>query len=507
MKKLIFILLIVLSVLATSESWLRYAEVDMPGLIPYIYIDMPSYRVQMLVFEGLVKIDENLEVKPALAVSWQVSNGFKRYRFKLRDGVVWHDGTRFTAKDVLYTVNLLKKSKKYILDKRVPDYVKEVKVINDRTVEFILNSPVIDLSFFTFPILPRSLGIRVLTPDNADTIQPIGTGPYMVYKYSRIGKMYVWLKKFKRYYGGEPNIDNISVEVIFSRENMLKALELGDIDLMFDLPPSQYYRVKANEDLHLLEFPEFRYHLYAFNLRNKLLQDKNLRLAMYYGFDRPRVLQAIYKGKGSLIYGPAPRESLAYDPSVRVVPYDPIKAKKLLIDSGYRDTDGDGILEKDSKPLKFTLMYVRDMDERYKQHLKFKADMKALGIQIELKEVTFQKLLKYLKDGEYDIVFFSWNTGSIPSFKTVWATGGSENFTGYSNWKVDRLVEVMGQETDKTRRIKLARKIFRIIADDVPALFLFSLDSLVVYSDAVEGIKPNPMNIFFNITEWETEEE
>ncbi len=507
MKRALFLLIISLAVFGLSESWLRYAEVDMPGLIPYIYIDMPSYRVQMLIFEGLVKIDPDLNVKPALAVSWEVSDGFRKYKFKLRDGVVFHDGTRFTARDVKYTVDLLKRSEKYILDKRVPDYVKEVRVINDRTVEFLLKSPVVDMSFFTFPIFPHTMDVRTLTPDVADTIQPIGTGPYKVYKYSRIGKMYVWLKKFDRYYGGEPNIDNVSVEVIFSRENMLKALELGEIDLMFDLPPSQYYRVKANEDLVLLEFPEFRYHLYAFNLRNELLRDKSLRLAMYYGFDRPRVLQAIYKGKGSLIYGPAPRESLAYDPTVRVIPYDPVKAKKILIDAGYKDTDGDRILEKNGKPLKFTLMYVRDMDERYKQHLKFKADMKALGIEIKLKEVTFQKLMRYLRDGDFDIVFFSWNTGTIPSFKTVWATGGSENFIGYSNWKVDRLVEVLGEETNRERRIKLARKIFRIIAEDVPALFLFSLDSLVVHSVDLEGVEPNPMNIFFNITEWEKEEE
>jgi len=256
-----------------------------------------------------------------------------------------------------------------------------------------------------------------------------------------------------------------------------------------------------------MEFPEYRYHLYAFNLNNSLLQDENLRLAMYYGLDRPRILQAIYKGKGRLVYGPAPRESLAYDPNVKIIPYDPEKAKKILIDAGYYDSDGDGILDKDGKPLSFTLLYVRDMDERYKQHLKFKADMKALGIDIKLKEVTFQKLMRYLKDSNFDIVFFSWSTGSIPAFKAVWSTSGSENFIGYSNWKVDKLVEVMGKETDKSKRIKLARKIFRIIADDVPAIFLFSLDSLVVHSVTVEGIKPNPMNIFYGIEKWEVGEE
>ncbi len=506
MKKSV-ILLVLLIVLGFSESWLRYAEVDLPGLIPYVYVDMPSYRVQMLIFEGLVAIDENLKVKPCLAESWEISNNFKRYKFHLKDGVVFHDGARFTAYDVKYTVDLLKRSKDYIIDKRVPEYIKDVKVLSDRTVQFELYSPVIDMSFFTFPIFPRSMGVKRLTPDTADSLKPIGTGPYMLYKMSRFGKMYIWLKKFKKYHGGEPNIDNVSVEVIFNRENMLRALEMGEIDLMFDLPPSQYYRVKANEDLVLLEFPEYRYHLYAFNLRNDLLKDKSLRLAMYYGLDRPRILQAIYKGKGRLVYGPAPRESLAYDPSVPVIPYDPEKAKKILVDAGYYDNDGDGILEKNGRKLSFTLLYVRDMEERYKQHLKFKADMKNLGIEIKLKEVTFQKLVRYLRDGSFDIVFFSWSTGSIPAFKAVWSTGGSENFIGYSNWKVDRLVEVLGNETDKARRIKLARKIFRIIAQDVPAIFLFSLDSLVVYSATIEGIKPNPMNIFYGIKDWEVAEE
>lgn len=237
------------------------------------------------------------------------------------------------------------------------------------------------------------------------------------------------------------------------------------------------------------------YGFIGWNFRQPLFQDRRVRLALYHLLNREEMNKKFRFGMSELARGPVYNQSEYAAPEVQPILYDPQKAKQLLQQAGWKDSDKDGILDKvingQKTPFRFTLIYSNKDVEKYWTW--YKEDLKKAGIEMELKYVEWNSFLRLLDEGKFDAAALGW-TGSLEwDPKQIWhsssAVPGGSNFIGYKNPEVDKLIEKARLELDKSKRVKMLRQVYTLIANDVPYAFLFN-DKYALYAHSYRVEKP-----------------
>jgi peptide/nickel transport system substrate-binding protein len=196
----------------------------------------------------------------------------------------------------------------------------------------------------------------------------------------------------------------------------------------------------------------------------------------------------------------------AFDRSLPQLPYDQAQAAALLAQAGWRDTNGDGILDRSDKVFAFDLLYPAANTLRRQMALLIQADLARLGIKVRPVQVEFTSLISRSEAGDFDAVLWVWEEATKIDLTSTWSTPspgqGSNNFIGYSNPEVDRLIAVAREEPDYTRAKVLLDRIQEAIVADQPVTFLYEANRLVATSRRLEGADINAAGVFFNIDDW-----
>src|SRR5699024_7894319 len=318
--------------------------------------DGESSRVTQQVLETLLTFEkESFELQPGLAHDWEVSDDGLTYTFYLEEGGKFHDGTDFNAEAVKTNFDRFA-DPEYEYAFADHDYVyfvygtmfgghkgdeghviDEVKVVDDHTVEFILNQP---LGFFLqnmamtyFPITSPA-ALEEYGPQINEN--PVGTGPFKFVSWTKDDS--IVLEKFEDYrIEGLPKLDKVIFEVIPDNAARLIALRSGDIDIMDGLNPDDAAGVEDDPDLELLARDENNFGYVGFNVQKSPLDNKKLRQAISHAIDREAIVDALYAGYGTPAVNPLPPNYLGYNDEVEGYPYDIDKAKELLAEAGYED--------------------------------------------------------------------------------------------------------------------------------------------------------------------------
>ena len=223
------------------------------------------------------------------------------------------------------------------------------------------------------------------------------------------------------------------------------------------------------------------YSFIGWNLRNPLFKTKKTRKALYHLVNRNLMIEKFLFNLSLPATGPLFRQSDYANPNVKVVNFDPKKALKLLREDGWKDTDGDAVLDKmiDGKKVKFSFTILEPLQDFMKYLTIFQQSAKEAGIEVKLKFVEWNTFIKLLDERKFEAVRLAWGGGSVDwDPKQIWhsdsiANGGS-NFIGYSNKTVDKLIDKARVTLDRKKRIKVLRKVFKTIADDAPYVFFFN---------------------------------
>ncbi len=333
---------------------------DASNLIPLLASDSTSHEIAGMVFNGLIKYDKDVNIVGDLAESWEISGDGLVITFHLRKGVRWHDGRPFTAADVLYTYQVT-------VDPKTPtayagDFlkVKKAEVLDDYTFRVTYDKPFAPaLMSWSVGILPKHLlaGKEITTSPLGR--HPIGTGPYR-FKEWVTGQKIVLVSN-PDYFEGRPYIDGYILRIIPDTATMFLELRANGIDRM-GLTPLQFTRQTENnlfrENFNKFRYLSFAYTYIGYNLKNPLFADKRVRQAIAHAVNREEIIDGVLLGLGKPATGPYKPGTWAYNPNVRQYPYDPAKAKALLAEAGWKDANGDGILEKDG-----TALRIRDHHE------------------------------------------------------------------------------------------------------------------------------------------------
>jgi peptide/nickel transport system substrate-binding protein/microcin C transport system substrate-binding protein len=225
------------------------------------------------------------------------------------------------------------------------------------------------------------------------------------------------------------------------------------------------------------------YGFIGWNMKNEMFQSKKVRLAMFHLINREDMIKKFRYGYGKPATGPWYMQSEYADTSVKAIEFDPKKALEILNADGWKDTDGDKILDKEigGKKVKLSFTILEPNQEFIKYLTVFKEDAKQAGVDVNVKFVEWNTFIKLLDEKNFEAVRLAWSGGSVDlDPKQIWhsesANGGS-NFINYSNPQVDKLIDEARETLDKKQRIAKLKKVYRMIADDVPYAFFFNDDA------------------------------
>ena len=511
----IYIIPILFLVLACGQNAERNPNTFVEGSIgdarrlnPVIANDSASGSINDQVFNGLVKYDKDIRLVGDLAERWDVSADGKTITFHIRRGVKWHDGAEFTADDCLFTYQ------KLIDPKVVTPYsssymdVKKAEVVDRYTFRVSYKEPFSPaLESWAIGMIPKHLLEGKDINTDAFNRKPIGTGPYKLREW--IAGQKIVLDANDQYFEGRPNINQFIYRIITDSSTMFQELLSGGVDMM-GLTPLQYLRKsetrRIRQNYRKFRYPANAYTYMGYNLRNPLFGDVKVRQALSCAINRQSIIDGILLGLGKPCTGPFSYVSWAYNPSAKSYPHDPERAKKLLAEAGWKDRNSSGILEKDGKPFRFTILTNLGNNERIHTAEIIQQNLKAVGIDVSIRVMEWQAFLEQIDNRSFDAIILGWGMGRDPDIYDIWHSSktkkGEYKFIGYKNAEVDRLL-VEGRRTfDIEKRKKIYYRIQEILAEEQPYAFLYVPDALPIVHKRFKGIEVAPLGIMYNFIKW-----
>jgi len=499
---------------ALGDTLVQASIGDISGLIPNITSDSASHEVGGLIYEGLIRTDKDLRIVGELAERWDVSADEMTLTFHLRKGVKWHDGDEVTARDVDFTY-------RYMVDPKTPTaygepfrQIRKAEIVDPHTYRVTYDKPYAPalLSWGT-TILPSHIlepawkaGVDLRT--TRQNRYPVGSGPYLFREW-RTGEKVV-VEANPDYWEGRPYINRVVYRIIPDQATIFLELKSKNID-MTGLTPIQYRRQT--------DFPAFQkafnkyqylsngYAYLGFNLRDPRFQDKRVRQAFAYAIDKQEIVDGVLLGLGRPAVGPYKPGTWWFKETVKTYPFDPDRAKALLAEVGWKDTDGDGILDREGKPLRFTLRTNQGNQVRQQTAEIIQRRLKAIGVDMQIHIVEWAAFINtFIKKKDFEAILLGWGLGLDPDQFDVWhssKTGPDElNHISYKNARVDELLEAGRRTFDEAKRKAIYGEFQDIMAEEQPVVFLYVPDALPVVSARVHGIEPAPAGISYNFTKW-----
>lgn len=338
----------------------------------------------------------------------------------------------------------------------------------------------------------------------------MGCGPY-VFVEQKTGE-YADLVRNEEYYGYKPVLQRLHFSIVKDDNTgyiKLKGQELNVISLLQEnVYRDDIYRGNANSPFKqgkLVEqvYPRLVYYQIRWNNAHPIFRDKMVRRAMTYAFDRERVLKNICMGLGTISVGGIPPNSMYYHKKLSPYPYDLKMARKILEDCGWRDDDGDGILEKvvdnERKRLEFTLFFASNYDVYRQMYGIYRDDLLKIGVRMNAQGADWPVILQKYGDKDFEAIHGVWSSGYPLDFYQIWHSKfadepKSSNQIRFKNDEVDEICQKMREAVDIEERIKLAHRMQEIWHEEQPYTFLFFRSGVAAYTSNVQNRFIRPLN-------------
>ena len=470
--------------------------------------DNAASSVQNFIIESLLqKDDETYEWIPSLAVKWKISEDKTKFTFWLREGVLWSDGVPFTAEDVEFSFKTTFDVKKWKNAEKqfLFESIKSVKAIDKLTVEIEVKDKVysnFSLVAGTLPIVPK----HFYSQDKKRSFfnkNIIGTGPYKLEKWHRGNRVVLlkndlwWGRKLEPY-NKKYHFPKMVLRWIDNPTVAIEMLKKGKIDFQGMRAEDYEKKTKGPEwgkTVHKVKTKNSTPKSYCFiglNFKNKKLKDKRVRKALFHLLNRRLMIEKFEYNYSVPAVGPIYPQSPIANKDLKPVEYNPKRALALLREAGWRDSNNDGILDKNGQKLSLTIL---EPSSIYMKYLTvFKEDAKKVGVDLEVKQIEWNSFIKLVtQEKSFDMCRLCWSATVDWSPKQIWhsdSIDAGNNFISYSNPKVDVLIEKARFEFDREKRIKLLREVERRIVDDVPYLFISYKEPLMYgYTDRIKRPK------------------
>ena len=481
---------------------------------------------------------------PLLAESWQVSENGKRINIKLRKNVLWHDfvdpdtqkhvpSRIVTAHDFVFYADVIRNKK--VNAGALRSYFQDlasIKAVNDHELALEWKNEYfrsLEMSLSLIP-LPRhfycpdgsAFDPEKFNYDHKRNDMIVGCGPYKLLKHERDQRFV--LKRFDNYFGNAlgiaPPVENRIIEIVKADNTRFQMLRSGKLD-MLTLTPEQWslrtqskpfskhvlttgekasdHPLQPGENLRRAKYLANAYFYIGYNLRNELFADKRVRQALTMLCNREKILNTVYYGQGRIISGPFFCNSPYYDKSIQPLPFSLELAKQKLAEANWRDSDGDGILDRNGKKFVFTALQVSGNALQERILAIFKEDLAKVGIDMKIVPLEWPVYIDKLEKRQFEVCSLGWSLPYESDPYQVWhssqISGNGSNHIGFANAEADRLIEDIRKTLDTEKRIRLCHKLHKLLHEEQPYTFLLVPESLNVFSGKLQNLQVFPLGV------------
>ncbi len=468
-----------------------------------------------LIFEGLVKLDKSQKPVPVLADRWEVSSDGLIWTFYLKDNILWHDNMPLASEDVEFTLSAILNPGLNSVYKKNIENVSTFAAVDRKTFRIILKKPD---SFtperMTFPILPKHyfMGENLQITDR--NMRPVGTGPYKFQEYAEKSGIKLimndkwWNAKNADKSGIDlPYIHDIEIKVYGSIKDAISAFQTRDVDIS-TVQSGECSKYSGRSDLTLKKYTGNNYEYIAFNLSNRILMDKTVRQAIAQAIDKSAVINDVMPGEAIASDLPLIPDTWLFD--TNIINYTPsqAKAREMLLKDGWKEKNEvlQKVINGIMTPLNLEILVNDDNETRYRAAVKISEQLKAAGINLQVKSLAWDEEMKVIGQRKFDMVLIGCTVPSIPDISFMYSTSEiatGRNIAGYSNADVDSYLDKIRLENDASLKKAQFINMKSIINDELPYIGLCFLNNAVLYNKKVRGeMNPYQWDILSDLTRW-----
>ncbi len=469
---------------------------------PALARDIYSITIIQQLFDGLIQIDQNLNVIPAIARSWKISPDGLTYTFFLREGVKFHNGREIVAEDFVYSFTRMADPKNkspaaHLLEKvlgfsqfqdgKTSD-LKGLRSVDKHMFEIRLSDPfypfISVLGTFHFKVVPKE---EIEKPESVFARHPIGSGPFRFVSMKE--KEEIILESNHDYFEGRPYLDKIIFKIFHGapRETILKEFKEGGLEESF-LPPDEIDKVVHEKHYLFLRKPMLSLRIYGLNPLSKPLDSKKLRKAINFAIDKKFIVSQIHRDQFQLATGILPPGMPGHDPMKNLYPLSEAQASKLLSEAGYR---------KGHTPPPLEIWSSTRSEAAQKELNEVQSQLEKVGIPTTLHFETnwpsFESLLRSNKAPMFILALFADFPDPDSLLYTFFHSKSKNNLLAYDRPEVDQLLDKARTERDYLKRMEMYRKIEGMILDDAPIVPMINHLFQMVYQPYVRGIEVNAL--------------
>ena len=463
---------------------------DVVIMDPQMINDIPSTNVLLgKVYENLVTVDAKGQLVPQLATEWKQVNP-TTWEFTLRKGVKFQDGTPFNAEVIKKNFDRLRDPAVPKVRRQLLDKVQEVKVISDDKVQIITSTP--------FPPLLPNLahtGTAIISGQAIDNDKtkpiaqnPVGTGPYKMALWTK-GEQ-VTLEAFPDYWGKKPTLNKIIFKVVPEDATRMAMVQTGEAQAADKVPFTDVDRYAKDAKFNLIRTVGYGTEFIGLNLRKPQFEDIRVRQAINLAIDRDAILSGVYNNVGKKNVSTLGPLVFGFNPNLPAAEYNPEKAKQLLKEAGM-----------DNGKLQFSIWTSSNNKVRIKLAEVLQAQLKSVGIQVDIKTVEWGAFLAAMKNGETDMYLLGWANQSgdgDASLSPVWSKEGfmtGENGSFYSTPQVEELLVAARQEMNPEKRKEMYQKVQEIFTADQVRFVTRGTEYISITGKNVKGLRYTPSEV------------
>ena len=459
-----------------------------------------SYILQRnCIVETLVSIDYKGKLAPGLAESWEVSEDGLTWTFHLRESVKFHDETPFNA-DAMKS-SLERAMEEAAVFKSIPIALVETK--DDHTLLITTKEPFAPLPAYltkgeSAPISSSSFD------ENGKFLEPIGTGPFKFESWKP--KEEIRLVKNDDYWGTKPKLDKVVYKGIPEAITRVMMSKAGELNIAQILPPDAVKGLESADNIDVSTKSIGRVRLIGFNMKKEPFNELKVRKAVNYAIDRDALVKYVLEGVGTPARCLFPPEFYWANTDLNGYTYDPEKARNLLEEAGWIDTDDDGVLDKNGKPLKITLLTYTERAALPPTAEMIQSQLAEVGIKSELKVLKCDAASEMKKAGEFDMFLVGRGLLFIPDPDSIMmedyhSIHGVDGFLwyGYHNERVNELIDKGRVTMDTEERKGIYDEVQKLVLEDAPIVYLNYYVNIDAVDSSVHGYQMHPNEYSFHL--------
>jgi len=455
---------------------------------------------------SFVLFDDDGNATPNIAEIWKTDEQNLSITFILNQDLKWSNGNKVTTDDVRFSIELLKNIPGFPRFESTINTIKDINIIDSLSCQISFNQAVAEPLYFTnFPIFPEEneYDISDLEKFKESYYNSfIGCGPFIISNYNSDSLSLVRNNYFPNSF---PYLSKVVFKYAGDSEQLQEMILSEKINFVVNMQMELLANKIILQKFNILSYPERGYTFIGWNLKSPLLKNKIMRLALSHSIDRQTLIDGILGGYSEIVDGPVYYNQKGSEKFLPQLDFNPAKVESLFAKIGWMKLNEQGIRIKNGKRLSIKMLVNKENNERIELAKNIKANLKSLGVELQLQFVSWKELLKAIDSKSSDAILLTWTDSDYYDPSLLFHSKAIKhglNFMSYKSDITDSLIDQALFSWDKKQKDFYWKEFQSQVANDMPCTFLFSQKIIVGCSKKIQNVQLDSRGFLTNIKEW-----